>query len=103
MFGVEVDWNKVLVPILTAAVGGIVAWLATSGRRAIKNFGKTEIDIACDDLERALLDLTNAQATPDTADDEKAKEKVEAARKRVKAVQRLKGILDAFGAEEPSE
>jgi len=93
------DWQKILIGIGTAIGGGCLTWLATGGRKAIRNYGKTELEIAEAHLDDALKRAEKAAATPGKEDDAQAAADVASARRIVEKMKRLSAITDGFGQE----
>ncbi len=93
------DLEKLLMPFVTAALGGLCAWGAVSLRKAARNVGRTELEIALDDLRQAEEETRLAKATPGDADDKAAAAHAALARSRVQKTKRLKALLDAAGGE----
>lgn len=85
--------------ILTAAVAALVTWLATTGRKAIANIGKTKVQIATAALEEAVRRFAEAKATEDPSDDAAAAAALDKAKHDMETARLLKAVTDA--AEEP--
>jgi hypothetical protein len=93
------DLKSLLMPFVTAALGGLCTWGAVSLRKAARNVGRTELEIALDDLRKAEEEARLAKATPGDADDKAAAAHAAVAQKRIASVKRLKALLDAAGGE----
>lgn len=91
--------QKVLIGVGGAVVTGLVTWAGLALRKAARNIGRTELEIALDDLKQALEEERVAKATPSTDDDASAAAHKVAAKKRVEKAKRLKALLDAAGEE----
>lgn len=94
------DWltiAKWAAPIL----GGIcVGTVLPAARRAIRNRGKTDQDIAAEDLDRAFKRAEEAHKNDNPNDDADADAAVDAARKRLNDIRRARAIWDGI-AEDP--
>ena len=94
------DWltiAKWAAPIL----GGIcVGTVLPAARRAVRNRGKTEQEIAAEELERAFARAEKAQQTPDPTDDGPADAAVEKARAELNRIRRARAVWDGI-AEDP--
>lgn len=90
--------KKALIGIGGAIVSGLVTWAGLAARRAMQNLGRTELQIALDDLHDAEEEEKRARSTPGTDDDAKAAAHQAAAKKKVEKAKRLKALLDAAGA-----
>lgn len=85
-----------------AAVGSaILAWAGFAARRAVKNWGKTSLEIANDKLEDAVKDHERARETPDPDDDKATEAAVREAKRSVELMRRLGAITDAVGDTDP--
>jgi hypothetical protein len=87
------DWKV----ILGTACGGVIAWVGAGFVRSVKNYGKTELEIAEGHLDDALKRAEKAAATPDKTDDVQAAADVASARRIVEKMKRLSAITDGFG------
>ena len=87
------DWKTVVLPIL----GALLTWVGLTVRKAIRNRGKTELDLADEVLDEAMRRAEAAHASADPKDDADA----DAAVARAKTIRahalRLKAIADAIG------
>lgn len=92
--------QKILIGVGGAVVTGIVTWAGLALRNAAKNVGRTELQIALDDLHDAIEEEKAAAKTPGTEDDALAQKNKVAAKKRVEKAQRLKALLDAAATDE---
>ena len=81
--------------IVTAAVTALVTWLATAGRQAIRNIGKTKVEIATHDLEDATRRFMEAKATADPSDDVAAQVALDRAKHGMEKAQIVKAVTDA--------
>ena len=81
--------------VTSAALAALLTWLATSGRRAIKNIGKTKVEIAQSDLERAMVRFMEAKATADPQDDIVAQQALDKAQSEANKAQIIKAVTDA--------
>lgn len=54
------DLEKILTPVLTLAIGGLVTWAGPAALRAFRNRGKTDLDIALEAVEREMRELNDA-------------------------------------------
>lgn len=97
------DWQTILTHAATGAVSALGLWLMTGGRKAIANWGKTDLEVKVAELEEALVELKAAQATPDKTDDIAAAARVAKIKRDVVAAKRLKAVLDGFAAEPSGE
>lgn len=87
------DWR----PAAAAAAGAFVTWLATSGRKAIRNIGKTEQEIRDEELLEALRRAEKAHANDDPTDDAAADADVARAREALRRAKFKRAFTDAFG------
>lgn len=87
--------KKVLIGVAGAALTGLVTWAGLALRRAARNVGRTELEIALDDLKQADAEERAAAATAEKGDDDAAKAHKLAAQKKVEKAKRLKALLDA--------
>ena len=86
--------QKMLMALATTAAGGFMMWLGLSVRRTFKNAGRTELELAVEDLRVALEAERIALANADPFDDASAHKAVDLAKKRVVKAKRLKALLD---------
>lgn len=93
------DWSALLQKAALIVAGGVCTWAATGGRRAIRNLGKTEVELADEELERAMSRAERAHKNDDPTDDAAADAAVEKARAFRARARRMNAIADAFGAE----
>lgn len=93
------DLEKLLLPLAATLLGGLCTWAGLSARRAFKNVGRTELEIAADDLRAALEAERLALANSDPSDDAAAKKAVALAKARVEKAKRMKALLDAAGGD----
>jgi len=84
---------------LASAVTGLIAWIGVSGRKAIRNYGKSNAQIAQEELQAALAKVEAAKATPEPEDDKLAEAKAEAAAGNVVSAKRLQAITDSLGSD----
>ncbi len=90
--------ETILVPALTAAFAGFVTWAALAGRKAIKNYGKTEVEIDEAELLEAEKAVAAAKLTPDDPLDDKVALAIqEKARLRLNNAKRWQAVTDAIG------
>jgi hypothetical protein len=94
MLELSPEIQKALMALATTAAGGLMMWLGLSARRSFKNAGRTELEIALEDLRLAMEAERIALANADPSDDKAAKAAVEHARKVVNAKKRVKAWLD---------
>lgn len=97
------DIKPILVPVLTAAVASLVTWAGLAGRKAIKNFGKTEVEIDEAELVEAEKAVAAAKLTPDDPLDDKIALAIrEKAQRRLNNAKRWQALTDAIGDTSPS-
>lgn len=89
--------QNILLGVAGAGVTGLVAWLGLFGRKAIKNLGKTKLEIALEEQAEANKRLEAALKTADPTDDRAALLLIEAAKRHVDTAKLIKGITDAAG------
>lgn len=93
--------KQVLIGLAGAAITGLATWAGLALRRAAKNVGRTELQLAIDELNEAVEEEKAAAKTPGLDDDALAAKHKAAAKKRVEKSKRLKALLDAAGEEPP--
>ena len=86
--------QKMLMGVATLAAGGLMTWLGLTARRTFRNAGRTELEIALEDLRSAMEAERIALANKDPNDDAAVRKAVALAKKRVENVKRLKALLD---------
>ena len=92
------DWSKIIAAAGTAIVGGLCTWGVPAIRRAARNWGKTEVDLADEQLELAIKYAEDAKRTPGVEDDKTANEIVARARKHRENAKRLAGLADSLAS-----
>lgn len=90
------DWRTAAF----AAGAAVLTWLATSGRRAIRNIGKTEQEIRDAELLEALKRAEKAHANSDPSDDAAADADVARAREALRRAKFKRAFTDAFGEDD---
>lgn len=91
--------QKILIGLAGGALTGLVAWAGLALRKAARNVGRTEVELAIDELKDALAEERRAKKTPGKDDDAAAAEHVRLTKKRVEKAKRLKALLDAAGSD----
>lgn len=97
------DWAailKVVGPIFGAFCVGTVM---PAARRAIRNRGKTEQEIAQEELDRAFKRAEAAHANSDPTDDAAADAAVEAARVSYNKIRRARAVWDGITEDTPAK
>ncbi len=93
------DWGKIISNVAPPILAALGMWAGLTLRRAARNWGRTDVEIANEELDRATKAAEAAHADKDPGNDADADKKVARARElRVKAL-RLKAIADALAAE----
>lgn len=83
-------------------IGGVIAGrLWPVARRAIRNRGKTEQEIASEDLDRAFRNAEEKHKNTNPNDDAAADAAVDAARKRLNDIRRSRAIWDGLTEDTP--
>jgi F0F1-type ATP synthase membrane subunit b/b' len=91
------EWLKIAAPLAGGFCGGFV-WPKV--RKAIKNRGKTEQEIAAEELDAALAKAEHAHKTPDPADDAIADAAVERERAEYNKIRRARAVWDGIAEDE---
>lgn len=115
-----IPWEKIGAAVLTAIGGALCAYGIPVARKAVKNWNKTDIEIASEELDAALKRVEDAHAsakaaklTEDPSDDVTAAENLKNAEKLAEIAKAHKdrarrlaalseGIVDGL-SKEPSE
>lgn len=101
---VNIDWSKIVAPLVTAAIASVGTWAVVAFRKSAKNLGKTEVEIDEEELVEAERAVEAAKITPDTKDDEVAKAVVEKAKRKLANAKRWQAVLDGIAdAGSPNE
>jgi len=95
------DWAKILAGVGSSIGGALLMWGVPAIRRAVRNWGKTEVQLADEDLELAIKYAEDAKRTPGVDDDKTANEIVARARKHRENAKRLAGLADSLAGEDP--
>lgn len=88
---------------LVSAVTGLIAWIGVSGRKAIRNYGKSNAQIAHEELVAAQAKVEAARATPEPEDDKAAEAKAQEAAEHLSSAKKFQAITDSFGEDSKSE
>ena len=94
-----IDFQKIIAGLIGAACAGLPLWLFVTLRRSARNAGRTELEIALDELRDAVDAERKAKETVDPADDIAEARCVALARARVTKARRLKALLDALAGD----
>lgn len=92
-------WEKILTAALTAFGAGLLTWAGLAIRRAARNAGRTEQELALEELAEAMREEKEARDTLTPEDDAAAVIHLRLARERSIKARRVKAILDALGEE----
>lgn len=95
--------NEIVKELLPTLILAMVAAVGFGVRRAIKNFGKTELQIRMDAEQKALTALEAARKTPDPADDLPAEQAALLAQHKLDMARRLNSITDGLSEQAPKE
>ena len=94
--------QDVIKMALASAVTGLVAWIGVSSRKAIRNYGKSNVQIAEEELVAAQTKVEAAKATPEFEDDKAAEAREHEAAQHLSSAKKLRAITDSFGEDSQS-
>lgn len=93
--------NELVNEMMPALILAAVAAVGYAVRNAIKNFGKTELQIRMDAERKALTALEVARQTPDPTDDLPAEQAALLAQHKLDMARRLNSITDGLAEQPP--
>ncbi len=91
------DKNQIWIALGTTIGGALLAWVGMAARKAIKNYGKTDVEIAQADLDDKTKKYEDALKTADPCDDVAAAKAKAVAEEHLAFAKRVQAITDAIG------
>src|SRR4051812_42405977 len=103
MFGLSQDLiNQAILGAATAAGGALITWALTRGSRALRNFGKTKLQVALEEQSKAMDKVKAAALTADTSDDKLAAAAKAVADRHVDNAKLVSSITDTVADAAPA-
>jgi hypothetical protein len=93
--------QQTLIGALGTALLAVLGWLSVQGRKALRNLGKTRVQIAEEDLKEAVGKLEEAHKTPDATDDLAGQKDLAEAKSDLRKARSLNAVLDILGEDDP--